>query len=198
MRKLFLLFTGLTMLSFSRPTATGDSIDPKKTTLDKVDKVTIYVERFKKTAIREQELFGIPASVTLAQGIIESNSGKSSLSRKYNNHFGMKWRKGRKEKYAIYSDDNPDDRFVVYKSAWWSYRDHSKLLANAPRYKRLFKLKRTDYKGWAKGLKECGYATNKNYDKILISVIEKYDLAKYDKKKKPLLNFLNQIKWKQY
>jgi flagellum-specific peptidoglycan hydrolase FlgJ len=192
MRKLFLLGICLVLFSFSRPSATGDTLDPKKTTLNKVDKVTAYVERFKKTAMKEQELFGIPASITLAQGIIESNSGKSSLSRKYNNHFGMKWRKGRKEKFVIYADDRPDDRFVVYKSSWRSYRDHSKLLTNAPRYKKLFKLKRTDYKGWAKGLKECGYATNKNYDKILISVIEKYDLAKYDKEKKRFfnLNFL--------
>ena len=101
----------------------------------------------------------------------------------------MKWRKGRKEKFVIYADDRPDDRFVVYKSAWRSYRDHSKLLVNAPRYKKLFKLKRTDYKGWAKGLKECGYATNKNYDKILISVIEKYGLHKYDETKRKLFNF---------
>ena len=161
------------------PPAT-ESYIPKKSTLKKVDKVQAYVDKYLKTALEEQSLYGIPASITLAQGIVESNSGTSSLAMKCNNHFGMKWRKGRKEKYAIYHDDSPKDKFVVYKSAWYSFRDHSKLLMHQ-RYSHLFKLKCDDYKGWAKGLKKAGYATNKRYDKILIAVIERYKLNKYDK-----------------
>lgn len=161
------------------PPAT-ESYIPKKSTLKKVDKVQAYVDKYLKTALAEQSLYGIPASITLAQGIVESNSGTSSLAMKCNNHFGMKWRKGRKEKYAIYHDDSPKDKFVVYKSAWYSFRDHSKLLMHQ-RYSHLFKLKCDDYKGWAKGLKKAGYATNKRYDKILIAVIERYKLNKYDK-----------------
>lgn len=161
------------------PIAT-ESYIPKKSTLKKVDKVKAYVDKYLKTALAEQNLFGIPASITLAQGIVESNSGLSSLARKCNNHFGMKWIRGRKEKYAIYHDDSPKDKFVVYKSAWYSFRDHSKLLAKYDRYNHLLKLECGDYKGWAKGLKKAGYATNKNYDKILISVIEQYNLNRFD------------------
>jgi flagellum-specific peptidoglycan hydrolase FlgJ len=132
-----------------------------------------YIDKYLRTAKKEAELFNIPVSITLAQGIIESNCGRSSLARKHNNHFGVKWHKGRKERYAVYRDDTPKDRFVVYSSAWWSYRDHSKLLT---------KLKRTDYKRWARGLKKCGYATHPKYAEILISVIEKYELWRYDLK----------------
>ena len=140
-----------------------------------------YIKKYLKTAKKEAELFNIPASITLAQGIIESNCGRSSLARKHNNHFGVKWHRGRKEKFAVYRDDTPTDRFVVYRSAWWSYRDHSKLLTSK-RYRHLTKLKRTDYKRWARGLKKCGYATAPKYAEILISVIEKYELWRYDLK----------------
>lgn len=136
-----------------------------------------YVQRFLKTAQAEAERFNIPVSITLAQGIIESNAGRSELSRKHNNHFGVKWRGN--GKYAVYKDDTPRDRFQVYKSAWHSYRAHSKLLSGS-RYGHLCKLNRLQYKKWAKGLKKCGYATAPKYDKILISVIEKYELWRYD------------------
>lgn len=152
------------------------SVVPKR----KENAVDLYIKRYSKTAVEEMKLYGIPASITLAQGIVESNAGRSNLSVKHNNHFGMKWRKGRAEGYAVYSDDSPRDKFVVYKSAWRSFRDHSILLAKSDRYKRLFKS--NDYKRWAKGLKDCGYATNKSYDKMLISVIEKYKLYKFDNK----------------
>lgn len=182
MKRVIILVLVLVLFSFVEgkkyPPAT-ESYIPKKSTLKKVDKVQAYVDKYLKTALAEQSLYGIPASITLAQGIVESNSGTSSLSVKCNNHFGMKWRRGRKEKYAIYHDDSPKDKFVVYKSAWYSFRDHSKLLMN-DRYNHLFKLKCNDYKGWARGLKKCGYATNKSYDKILISVIERYKLNKFD------------------
>lgn len=144
---------------------------PKKNHID------IYIDRFLKTAQREAELFNIPVSITLAQGIIESNAGRSSLAVKHNNHFGVKYR-GR-GKYAIYKDDTPHDKFQVYKSAWWSYRDHSKLLTSK-HYRHLTKLEKLDYKAWAKGLKKCGYATHPKYAEILISVIERHRLWKYD------------------
>jgi flagellum-specific peptidoglycan hydrolase FlgJ len=144
---------------------------PKKNHID------IYIDRFLKTAQNEAELFNIPVSITLAQGIIESNAGRSSLAVKHNNHFGVKYR-GR-GKYAIYKDDTPRDKFQVYKSAWWSYRDHSKLLTSN-HYRHLTKLSRLDYKAWAKGLKKCGYATEKKYAEILITIIEKYHLWVYD------------------
>jgi flagellum-specific peptidoglycan hydrolase FlgJ len=140
-----------------------------------------YIERYLKTAQTEARLYNIPVSITLAQGIIESNCGRSSLAKKHNNHFGVKWHKGRKEKFAVYKDDTPKDRFVVYRSAWWSYRDHSRLLTSR-HYRHLTKLKRTDYKSWARGLKKCGYATHPKYAEILISVIEKNKLWRYDLK----------------
>lgn len=136
-----------------------------------------YINRYLATAKQEARLFNIPVSITLGQGIIESNAGRSKLAKKHNNHFGVKW--SGKGKYAIYADDTPRDKFQTYKSAWWSYRAHSKLLTSK-RYKHLTKLNRLNYRAWAYGLKKCGYATEKKYAEILISVIEKYDLWVYD------------------
>jgi len=136
-----------------------------------------YINRFLKTAKQEAKLYNIPVSITLAQGIIESNAGRSSLAVKHNNHFGVKYR-GR-GKYAVYADDTPRDKFQVYKSAWWSYRDHSKLLC-MERYSHLRKLPRTEYKKWAYGLKKAGYATAPHYAQLLIKIIETYKLYQYD------------------
>lgn len=169
-------------------TATGEAFTPKekkelakKSNVKKEELVKRYIDKYKEIAIEEQKKYGIPASITLAQGILESNAGQSPLSAKHNNHFGMKWRKGRKEKFAVYADDSPKDKFVVYKSPWWSFRDHSKLLYDNDRYKFLFKCK--DYKCWANGLQKAGYATSKHYAKSLISIIEYYKLTKYDNEK---------------
>jgi len=161
----------LTALLLSAATFPALKKQPKKNHVER------YIDRFLKTAKQEAKLYNIPVSITLAQGIIESNAGRSSLAVKHNNHFGVKYR-GR-GKYAVYTDDTPRDKFQVYKSAWWSYRDHSKLLTSR-HYRHLTKLKRTDYKAWAHGLKKCGYATEKKYAQILISVIEKYELWRYD------------------
>jgi flagellum-specific peptidoglycan hydrolase FlgJ len=161
----------LTALLLSAATFPALKKQPKQNHIER------YINRFLKTAKQEAKLYNIPVSITLAQGIIESNAGRSSLAVKHNNHFGVKYR-GR-GKYAIYKDDTPRDKFQVYKSAWWSYRDHSKLLTSK-HYRHLTKLKRTDYKSWAHGLKKCGYATEKKYAQILISVIEKYELWRYD------------------
>jgi flagellum-specific peptidoglycan hydrolase FlgJ len=136
-----------------------------------------YINRFLATAKQEAKLFNIPVSIKLAQGILESSAGRSDLSRKHNNHFGIKHRG--KGKFAVYRDDTPRDRFQVYKSAWFSYRDHSKLLC-MERYSHLRKLKRTEYKKWAYGLKKAGYATAPHYAQSLIKVIETYKLYQYD------------------
>ncbi len=140
-----------------------------------------YVERFKDMARTEMEKYGIPASITLAQGLIESRAGNSKLAVQNNNHFGVKCfsKKCTKGHCTNHFDDNHKDFFRKYNSVWESYRDHSKLLQKN-RYKKL-KTYGKDYKKWARGLKEAGYATDKKYDKKLIAVIQKYKLYKYDK-----------------
>jgi flagellum-specific peptidoglycan hydrolase FlgJ len=155
--------------------ATPCNLKNKSTIPTHVDK---YIKRFLKTAKQEAKLYNIPVSIKLAQGILESNAGKSELSRKHHNHFGIKYRGT--GKYAVYRDDTPTDKFQVYRSAWFSYRDHSKLLCLS-RYSHLRKLPRTDYKSWAYGLKKAGYATASNYAESLIKVIETYKLYQYDK-----------------
>lgn len=140
-----------------------------------------YVERFAATAVTEMELYGIPASITLAQGLLETDAGASHLASKSNNHFGIKCRsKCRGCTCRNYSDDDIYDMFRVFDSAWESYREHSKLL-QMDRYKSLKKLGTKDYKGWAAGLKKAGYATDKNYHKKLIQIIEELDLHQFDK-----------------
>jgi flagellum-specific peptidoglycan hydrolase FlgJ len=174
MKTLFFL-TALFTISATYPLATPSN---QKHAAKIPTHVDSYIKRFLKTAKQEAELFNIPVSIKLAQGILESNAGRSELSRKHNNHFGMKYRGT--GKFAVYRDDTPKDRFQVYKSAWRSYRDHSKLLCMS-RYSHLRKLKRTDYKSWAYGLKKAGYATAPHYAKSLIKVIETYKLYQYDK-----------------
>lgn len=156
---------------------------PSFSTKRKVEKkrpehVQKYIDRFLKVAKNESKKFGIPVSITLAQGILESNSGRSQLSKRHNNHFGVKWYgKGR---WAYYTDERPNCRFRVYDTAWESFRDHS-ILLTTKRYKHLHKLKKTDYKGWAYGLKRAGYATSKSYAQTLIKIIEDFDLDKFEK-----------------
>lgn len=140
-----------------------------------------YVAKYSVTAKEEADLFNIPASITLAQGLLESNVGKSSLAVKENNHFGIKCRKKCIGcRCANYTDDSRYDMFRIFDSAWESFREHSKLLSNT-RYKHLSKLKRTDYKNWANGLQAAGYATDKNYASKLIAIIEALQLDRFDK-----------------
>ena len=146
-----------------------------KSNLHRDKLVYMYIERFRHTAQREAELYNIPVCIKLAQGIIESNAGRSTLAIKENNHFGIKCVGRSKCKCAVYADDSPTDRFRVFPSAWFSYREHSLLLASS-RYQHLQKLDQRDYKGWAHGLQRAGYATNPNYAKLLISIIERYEL----------------------
>lgn len=139
-----------------------------------------YFDLYDDVAIEQMQKYGIPASITLAQGVLESGAGKSELARKGNNHFGIKcngWT-GRK---TYHDDDELGECFRAYNNAYESYVDHSVFLKNSPRYSRLFQLKTTDYKGWAKGLKACGYATSPTYAHKLIEIIELYGLHKYDK-----------------
>lgn len=138
-----------------------------------------YVNHYKPLAIQQMKNHGIPASITLAQGLFESGAGKSTLAVKANNHFGIKKGVGWTGKVYVMADDRPDDQFRVYSSVSQSYEDHSAFL-KAKRYAMLFQLDILDYKGWAKGLKQCGYATNPAYAQRLIDIIELYDLHDID------------------
>ena len=139
-----------------------------------------YIDFHKATAQNEMSLYGIPASITLAQGILESGSGKGRLSVKANNHFGIKCH-GWTGKKIYHVDDEKQECFRKYKDAKYSFRDHSLFLSERKRYSKLFKLKKEDYKGWAKGLKAAGYATDRKYPQKLISLIERYQLYEFDK-----------------
>ena len=141
-----------------------------------------YIKKYRDIAVEEMERYHIPASITLAQGLLESGAGQGTLARKSNNHFGIKCGGDWRGTSVKHDDDARDECFRVYKNAADSYRDHSKFLVGRPRYASLFKLDMTDYKGWAHGLKKAGYATNPRYAYQLIDIIERYDLYKYDKK----------------
>ena len=142
-----------------------------------------YIDQYKDIAIEEMHRWKIPASITLAQGIFESGAGQSELARKGNNHFGIKcngW-EGRK---VYHDDDARNECFRAYNSVFESYEDHSRFLVNGQRYRSLFSLKTTDYKGWARGLKAAGYATNPQYADRLIELIQLYKLYEYDTAKR--------------
>lgn len=138
-----------------------------------------YIAKYKQTAIEQMRKYKIPASITLAQGILESGSGRSDLATKANNHFGIKCTNDYNGKKYYKKDDKRRDCFRVYANAAESFVDHSLFLQRA-HYASLFKLKITDYKGWANGLKKCGYATNPKYPSLLIEVIEQNKLYVYD------------------
>lgn len=140
-----------------------------------------YIERFGKIAQTEMKKYGIPASITLAQGLIETNAGDSRLAKQNNNHFGMKCfsKKCRKGHCSNFTDDTHKDFFRKYKSSWESYRAHSQLLMGK-RYRHLKKLGTKNYKDWAKGLKKAGYATDRRYAEKLINIIEELKLQRFD------------------
>lgn len=141
-----------------------------------------YIKQYRDIAVEEMKKYHIPASITLAQGLLESGAGQSTLARKSNNHFGIKCGSDWNGKSVRHDDDERNECFRAYKHPKQSYEDHSKFLVSRPRYASLFKLDITDYKGWARGLKKAGYATNPRYAEQLIGIIELYDLDKYDKK----------------
>lgn len=139
-----------------------------------------YIETYKDIAISEMNKYGIPASIKLAQALLESGNGNSRLAREANNHFGIKcageWSGGR----SFHDDDERNECFRAYRRPEESFADHSQFLLRK-RYENLFQLDRNDYKGWAKGLKSAGYATNPRYAELLIDLIERYELYQYDR-----------------
>lgn len=139
-----------------------------------------YIEKYKDIAMREMNDYGIPASITLAQGILESGVGKSELAVKANNHFGIKCHNDWDGERVYHDDDKKNECFRKYKRAEDSFIDHSLFLKNKARYSFLFELDKTDYRAWAKGLKQAGYATDPNYAKRLITLIEENELYRFD------------------
>lgn len=143
-----------------------------------------YINQYKDLAIEQMLRYRIPASITLAQGLFESAAGRSDLVRQGNNHFGIKCHTSWMGPKQYHDDDARGECFRVYSDAKESYEDHSQFLARQSRYASLFNLSTSDYKGWARGLKQCGYATNPQYANKLIQIIELYKLHEYDKAKR--------------
>lgn len=139
-----------------------------------------YVKQYSSLAIQHEKKYNIPASITLAQAILESGAGQAKLAKEGNNHFGIKchadWKGGR----IYHDDDKRNECFRKYKNVSDSYEDHSDFLVSRSRYSKLFKLDKKDYRGWAKGLQDCGYATDRGYANKLISIVETYQLYQYD------------------
>ena len=144
------------------------------------NKVEAYIHRYADIAQQEMRLYGIPASITLAQGILESNSGKSRLTTRSNNHFGIKCNGWKGEK-VYHDDDAKDECFRAYSRPHYSFRDHSLFLFQRSRYRFLFDHDMDDYRSWAKGLKKAGYATDRRYPNKLIKLIKDYNLDRFDK-----------------
>lgn len=160
-------------------------VEPTKVLVPKKDAtyaeiVDAYIDSFSTIAKEEMLQYGIPASITLSQGILESGAGRGDLTKKAQNHFGIKCHKEWTGERVYHDDDELQECFRKYKDPKYSFRDHSLFLTSRSRYQNLFTLKKDDYKGWAKGLKKAGYATDPKYPDKLISIIERYDLTKYD------------------
>lgn len=144
-----------------------------------------YIDKYKQLAIDDMETYGIPASIKMAQALLESDAGNSRLAREGNNHFGIKCKKEWTGETIHHDDDAPQECFRKYTSAAQSFRDHSEFLDRSPRYQSLFDLDPLDYKGWAYGLKAAGYATNPKYPELLIKLIEDNKLYLLDKGETP-------------
>lgn len=147
------------------------------------EKIEFYINRYSSVARTEMKAYGIPASITLAQGILESGMGYGRLAKEANNHFGIKCHKDWKGDRIYHDDDKKGECFRVYNDPASSYRDHSLFLKTRSRYDFLFEIKTNNYKAWAKGLKKAGYATDPKYPEKLISLIERFELNKFDLKK---------------
>ena len=184
-----ILITGLTAMAFAagplhagndRPAPKLNRISIQRT----MSKASDYVDKYAEAAMEQMRRYGIPASVTLAQGILESASGQSELSRKGNNHFGIKatktWLDGG-GRYLVYTDDKPNEKFCQYASVADSYEHHSLFLRGNKRYANLFELSPDDYVGWTRGLQEDGYASSKQYASSLQSLIKQHGLDRYDR-----------------
>jgi len=145
-----------------------------------IDDISDYISTFSVVAQREMKAYGIPASIKLAQGLLESGYGQGELAQKTNNHFGIKCHTGWQGDYDFHDDDAKGECFRKYNHPMYSYRDHSVFLSTRSRYAFLFDYDTTDYKSWAKGLRKAGYATDKKYPQKLIYLIEKHQLYEYD------------------
>ena len=174
MKKFLFLITFVFLSSCSAiksPSANDNTVE---------NKINLYIKKFAPAAVKNMRFYRIPASITLAQGVLESGYGEGTLAKKANNHFGIKCHKGWKGKSIRHDDDAKNECFRSYKNPLRSYRDHSLFLVGRDRYSSLFKLKRKDYKGWARGLKAAGYATDPKYAEKLISLIERFKLNRFD------------------
>ncbi|MEM9143764.1 MAG: glucosaminidase domain-containing protein [Bacteroidota bacterium] len=147
----------------------------------RISSIPEYIDTFAEIAQYEMKAYGIPASITLAQGLLESGYGKGELAKKTNNHFGIKCHTGWQGDYDFHDDDARGECFRKYNHPMYSYRDHSLFLTTRSRYGFLFNLAKDDYKRWAKGLRQAGYATDKKYPQKLIQLIERYKLYEYDR-----------------
>lgn len=171
-----------------KPTTTNRPTTPKKTeTLESTSTTTVYadvvknyIDTYQETAKDNMRVHGIPASITLAQGILESGAGNGRLAKEGNNHFGIKCHTEWTGETIHHDDDAFQECFRKYRHASESFRDHSLFLTSRSRYSDLFMLKKDDYAGWAKGLRKAGYATDPKYPDKLISLINRYELYKYD------------------
>jgi len=161
-------------------TRTTEVIESTSKTVVYSDVVNNYVAQFKDIAKGNMKQYGIPASIILAQGILESGAGAGTLSKTANNHFGIKCHTGWNGESVRHDDDASQECFRKYKDPAESYRDHAEFLTGRSRYASLFKLEKGDYEAWAKGLRAAGYATDPKYPEKLISYIERYNLHQYD------------------
>ena len=173
MNKIFVL-----IIIFTSSCSSLKTISDVENTVEQ--KINFYVKKYAPAATKNMRFFKIPASITLAQGILESGYGEGTLAKKANNHFGIKCHKEWKGKSITHDDDEKDECFRSYKNPLRSYRDHSLFLVDRDRYSSLFTLNRKDYKGWAVGLKAAGYATDPKYADKLISLIERFNLTRFD------------------
>lgn len=193
MRKLFILLllgTVFTSCSAHKNTISSSKAKKNNDAIRKRNKAAIasykaytsleYIDRFKAIAIQEMNTYGIPASITLAQGLFESGAGNSDLAKIANNHFGIKCGSTWQGESYFKDDDATNDCFRVYNNPEESFRDHSEFLKKK-NYARLFELDKNDFKGWAYGLKAAGYATNPKYPQLLLNIIVKYNLDQYDR-----------------
>ena len=194
MRKIAFLFIGIFLFSSCTARKKSGSISSRQArrnnhSVQKANAAAIagyapltslqYIDRYKGIAIQQMNSYGIPASITLAQGLFESGSGNGELARVANNHFGIKCTSDWTGKSYYKDDDNVNDCFRVYDKPEDSFRDHSNFLKKK-NYAKLFELDKNDYQGWAYGLKKAGYATNPNYPVLLLNIIQKYNLHQYD------------------
>src|SRR5690606_8696019 len=185
----------------SKPTQASENLEATSNVTVYADVVRNYIDQYKEIAKDNMRNHGIPASITLAQGILESGSGNGRLAKEANNHFGIKCHTNWKGDTIKHDDDAAQECFRKYRHASESFKDHSLFLTSRSRYNDLFKLKKDDYEGWAKGLRKAGYATDPKYPDKLISLIERYELHQYDsevlgkksKKKEPVTEEITEV-----